>query len=1088
MNPILRKWTIRENRNARLAKRENYIKMLYQAESFSNQDEAKTLLQNIAEEEQNLRERFVFLEKEFGFTKAELKTIVEPDNKLFSCPEKELKLRIPYFIDLFNGVDNFKKTLNKNGHTLFSVKKVMEIAERLTALVTIFRTDKQGAIELAIANRGYLGQSTEKVLSRIEDIGRKQCLDYEECISLLKEIPEIFSWTKDDMAALLKKWRGARELLNENSEGVKLKIRTAPKKSADEPNTIILSNRLAKGVFSTRIIHEYETQANKNSFGFEEFTRDIPNVGEDALRHLDENGFSRIGETVREGDILVGKVTPKIDDKLTPEERLLKAIYGDKFREVKDTSLRVPYRVDGKVVDVQVDPEYIMPRTAKVKLQQDLEIKVGDVLTDSDGNSGIVTKIDSEISDCDIVANFPLGCNVKKTHIAERLLFARSTGPYGLDQRPIGDYGGARRPQKLTYNDLVKLQSCGLIDAYQNMTLFQGKNPALQVELCKQIFKGQKSNVFALPSFDLNRFKAFFAATCIDLFFVDKEGNEVSFTLSDKTQLERLYNSGDISVRLRALTDKSIEEMSYGEVTKPETINYRTHLPESGGLFCEKIFGPMKDYKCGCGKYTRVRYKGVVCDRCGVEVTNSAVRFERMGHIELAVSIEHPLLERVIINKIPVLPPELRPMILLPDNRFVTSDLNDLYSRVINRNNRIAKLKELGAPQNIIAHEVRMLREAVDNLFFGGVNGAEGHSLISMIDHIRELLCSNIESEAFDYSASCGVCPNDSLSDTECNLPCEVALELFKPFVMHELVEQGTVHNLKSAKRLVERYLYLGTDAIYSSNTLDKSDEIGSIGLSVRTYSCLKRHGIHTLDQLCKLTCDEVLKVRNLGRLGADEVRLKISNLVRNSDGSYRLTKEKSIFAILEELLSRYKIIILGDEKDSEIVLAKPIITKDCVLGISNSNYNKLKATLKAKVRIFLAASDFSQELCLESKSPVAAKSLFEVEKENDFVKTLANEVMNGVGNIEHILADAVRQSAKCTFSTTVSRLIFGVPTSEAWKRYKFSDVNENEEEAVLDDFPGDNFDLEDLFADTEYEEDDDLNLEDLLFDMNDKD
>jgi DNA-directed RNA polymerase beta subunit len=254
---------------------------------------------------------------------------------------------------------------------------------------------------------------------------------------------------------------------------------------------------------------------------------------------------------VCEGDILAGKVTPKSDSELTTEERLLRAIFGEKAKEVRDSSLRVPYGVNGKVVDIQRTAINAKKgvESVKVFIEQEFKIVIGDILADSDGNSGIVVEFNGELKDCDILANFTLGNTVTKTHIARRMLTARSTGPYRLTnqpQQPIGEYGGALTPQRLTYNDLIKMQNSGLIDAYQNMLLFQSKNPEQRVSLYDSIVRGLRSDIFALPSFDLNRIKALFAAACIDLVFVDKDGKEIAYSMADKAQLERLYNAGDI--------------------------------------------------------------------------------------------------------------------------------------------------------------------------------------------------------------------------------------------------------------------------------------------------------------------------------------------------------------------------------------------------------------------------------------------------------------------------------------------------------------------------------------------------------------
>ena len=385
------------------------------------------------------------------------------------------------------------------------------------------------------------------------------------------------------------------------------------------------------------------------------------------------------------------------------------------------------------------------------------------------------------------------------------------------------------------------------------------------------------------------------------------------------------------SIRIGIASPEKIREWSYGEVTKPETINYRTQKPEKDGLFCEKIFGPRKDWECHCGKYKRIRYKGVVCDKCGVEVTRAKVRRERMGHIELAAPVTHiwffrsvpsrigtilditpKALEQVVyyvnwivldpkntnftykqiisdkeyrdaielygsnsfvagmggeavrrllsevnlekeekelkeilqtakgqkrlkaikkldivdsflksgnkpqwmvLDVLPVLPPELRPMVQLDGGRFATSDLNDLYRRVINRNNRLKKLIELGAPDVIIRNEKRMLQEAVDALIDNGkrgkaVQGAKQKdlkSLTAILTGKQGRFRQNLLGKRVDYSGRSVIVVGPDLKMYQCGLPKEMALELFKPFIIKKLVEMNQSHNIKSAKRLIER-------------------------------------------------------------------------------------------------------------------------------------------------------------------------------------------------------------------------------------------------------------------------------------------
>ncbi|MDQ7795544.1 MAG: DNA-directed RNA polymerase subunit beta', partial [Spirochaetia bacterium] len=383
------------------------------------------------------------------------------------------------------------------------------------------------------------------------------------------------------------------------------------------------------------------------------------------------------------------------------------------------------------------------------------------------------------------------------------------------------------------------------------------------------------------------------------------------------------------NISIHLASPEMIRAWSYGEVKKPETINYRTLRPERDGLFCERIFGTTKEWECYCGKFKSIRYKGVICDRCGVEVTNSKVRRERMGHIELASPVSHiwfyrsvpsrmglllnlpmatlksvlyyekyividpgetelkkmqlltdeeyreamdryggaftagmgaeairSLLEQIDLDKlsqelrqkmiergakadkrllkrieiveafrssgnrpewmiltvIPVIPPELRPMVQLDGGRFATSDLNDLYRRVINRNNRLKKLLQLNAPDIIIYNEKRMLQEAVDALFDNtrrrrAVKGAGNRPLKSLADMLKGKqgrFRQNLLGKRVDYSGRSVIVVGPELKMWQCGLPTKMALELFKPFIMKKLVEKDVVYNIKKAKMLVE--------------------------------------------------------------------------------------------------------------------------------------------------------------------------------------------------------------------------------------------------------------------------------------------
>jgi hypothetical protein len=285
MNSIQRKWLEREKRNARLETRAKYFAALCQAESLPDYIEPSRVRTSIEEREQALQKRLSFLEETFGFGESEIKTFAEPDCEIFTCEEKELRIRIPYFIDLFQGEGNFKKLLNNNGYRLFKLKKVEEIAERLNALEKIFKTDRQGAVELAIASGCYFNQSSEKILERIDKIATKQGLDYDECISLLKAHPKVYSWYAHDMADIVKRWRESNTPSNVKSKDVRVRVNIVPKKTADEPNTIILSGRfLGDSKFTSSQMHEFETQTYETAFGAEWFTREIPKASDADIR------------------------------------------------------------------------------------------------------------------------------------------------------------------------------------------------------------------------------------------------------------------------------------------------------------------------------------------------------------------------------------------------------------------------------------------------------------------------------------------------------------------------------------------------------------------------------------------------------------------------------------------------------------------------------------------------------------------------------------------------------------------------------------------------------------------------------------
>ena len=944
-------------------------------------------------------------------------------------------------------------------------------------------------------------------------------------------------------------------------------------------DAVLLSERLVRDdVYTSVHIEEYEAEARDTKLGPEEITRDVPGVGEDALKDLDERGIIRIGAEVRAGDILVGKVTPKGETELTAEERLLRAIFGEKAREVRDTSLKVPHGAYGIIVDAKVftreNGDELAPgvnQTVRIYIAQKRKISVGDKMAGRHGNKGVVSRV-LPVEDMpflpngrplDIVLNplgvpsrmnigqvleihlslaaKALGFNVstpifdganendiqdtlelandyvntpweefeakykdtlrpevmdylgshlehrklwegvpisrdgkvrlrdgrtgeyfdgavtighmhylKLHHLVDDKIHARSTGPYSLvTQQPLGgkaQFGGQRFGEmevwaleaygaSYTLQEIMTVKSddvVGRVKTYE--AIIKGENipepgvpesfkvllkemqslgldvqvqreDGTEVEMTESIDYGDtelramlegdrhyndresysnygyqeqefKNNELVNVESDPRKLTTIIQMTCMThIQMTVRTNNRREYKLMPETTNETYHPMAFDAIKIGLASPEKIRSWTHrtpepadkpskqwkdwweqgavrnrmpepsgapskewkdwwdhGVVKKPETINYRTLKPEKDGLFCERIFGPSKDWECHCGKYKKIRYKGVICDRCGVEVTKSSVRRERMGRIELAAPVSHiwyfkgipsrmglildispRTLEKVlyfasyvvldpgvtslqykqvlsekeyreevekygsstafrvgmgaeaiqellkaidlekdsaelrkqlidasgqkrariikrlevveaflssgnrpewmIMDVIPVIPPDIRPMVQLDGGRFATSDLNDLYRRIINRNNRLARLLELGAPDIIVRNEKRMLQEAVDALIDNGrrgrpVTGPGNRALKSLSDMLKGKqgrFRQNLLGKRVDYSGRSVIVVGPELKIYQCGLPKEMAIELFKPFVMKELVANGTAHNIKNAKKMVEK-------------------------------------------------------------------------------------------------------------------------------------------------------------------------------------------------------------------------------------------------------------------------------------------
>jgi DNA-directed RNA polymerase beta' subunit len=817
---------------------------------------------------------------------------------------------------------------------------------------------------------------------------------------------------------------------------------------ANFEDAIIISERVVQEDRFTSIhIDEYSCDVRDTKLGPEVTTYDIPNVSEDKLKNLDEEGIVRIGAEVKAGDILVGKISPKGESELTSEERLLRAIFGDKARDVKDSSLTLPHGKVGRIVNVKIfdrergdklEPGII--RRIQVEIAELRKVQAGDKLAGRHGNKGVISQVRAvedmpyleDGTPVDIILN-PLGVvsrmnlgqilethlgwaaeklgyraitpgldsatqaeieeeltkaglpadgkvklfdgrtgeafqnrvtvgqiyMLKLNHLVEDKAHMRSIGPYSLiTQQPLGgkaQFGG----QRFGEMEVWALEGYGARHTLQEMLTIKSDDVVGRAAAYESIIRGEtikEPNVPASFNVLVNELKA------------------LAFNIQPLYEHETDRKDDFSALKITVASPEDILRWSHGEVIKPETINYRTQRPEKDGLFSERIFGPTKDYECYCGKYRRIRYKGVVCDKCGVEVTRAAVRRERIGHIALATPVSHiwflksipsrlslaldvssQKLERVIyysayiitdikeenrkaaleelerelkgklktvgnkdkavkgeiedaadttkdyldklrigqilseneyftlsrkfgnifkassgaeavqeiltkldmkkeivliekalegakdpmaqskmlrrlkmfkamvrnggrpewmvLTVLPVLPPDLRPMVALDGGRYATSDLNDLYRRVINRNNRLKKLLEIKAPDVIVRNEKRMLQEAVDALIdnsarFGTQQlSAQRRPLRSLADMLKGKqgrFRQNLLGKRVDYSGRSVIVVGPKLKIDQMGIPKRMALELFRPFVISEVIKQGLAHNMRSASRFME--------------------------------------------------------------------------------------------------------------------------------------------------------------------------------------------------------------------------------------------------------------------------------------------
>jgi DNA-directed RNA polymerase beta' subunit len=828
---------------------------------------------------------------------------------------------------------------------------------------------------------------------------------------------------------------------------------------ANYEDAIIISERLVKdSKFSSIHIEEFVCNVRDTKLGPEETTHDIPNVSEAKLRNLDEDGIIRVGSEVRPGDILVGKITPKGETQLTPEERLLRSIFGDKARDVKDSSLRMENGKRGRIIGVkvfsreaghQLDSGII--KRIHIEVAELRTVSVGDKLAGRHGNKGVISRVlpeedmpytadgrpvDVILTPLGVPSRMNLGqilelhlglaantlnyqaiCPpfagatdeeirqelskagfsesgkmklydgrtgeqfmqdiavgymyiMKLHHMVEDKIHMRSIGPYSLiTQQPLGGkaQGGGQRFGEM---EVWALLGYGVAYTLREMLTVKSDDIMGRSAAFDAIVRGERiAHHHAPASFNVLLHTLRGLALDVEL----TRGNEPVRQSARKTAGAEL---GDFdAVKIRPASPEKILSWSHGEVTKPETINYRTQRPEKNSLFDEKIFGPEKDYECYCGKYRGIRYKGIVCEKCGVEITRAIVRRERMGHVDLAVPVAHVWflraipsrlamvlgisageLEKVVyfagyiinavheeekkrilseleaeykakmknlqdekskekikelfleakrdiesitigavldepkyhrfaikygaafeagigaeaiynlckslnlkelvsqvekalenggaaerdklskrlsllrgmvranvrpewlfLTRIPIIPPGLRPMVALDGGRHATSDVNDLYRRVINRNNRLKKLIEIHAPDVILRNEKRILQEAVDALIdnsirhggaaYSATTQARQRPLKSLSDNLKGkhgLFRQNLLGKRVDYSGRSVIVVGPELRLNQCGLPKHMALELFRPFVIGKLLEKELAYNIRGAGRLID--------------------------------------------------------------------------------------------------------------------------------------------------------------------------------------------------------------------------------------------------------------------------------------------
>jgi hypothetical protein len=506
----------------------------------------------------------------------------------------------------------------------------------------------------------------------------------------------------------------------------------------------------------TRHTRRFECAIHETPGGREEFTRDVPNVGEEGLAQLDDAGLIKLGSEVERGSILVGKVTPRLGAALSPEEKLLRAIFGEKAGDVVDSSLRCPPWCAGVVVDARMSGS-----DALVEVAWERPLAIGDVLLVGD-EPVVVADIRRLAADLAWTGGLSQVA-VAKAATAVDVLHARSIGPYSsATQQPLREreqWGG----QLLERAQLERLAAAAPWAAWELLTIKADAIDA-RTRAYESIVKGENPDVQPVPATP----KAEPANTGDTFWFFERRaelqpGEVPTVAPEGVKQLQaclRVFGLElDVAmpeIEIRQLTPEQLRESSHGQVVEP------------GDLDSQKIFGPLRDYECACGKYRRMKHRGIVCEACGVEVASATVRRQRFGHVELALRCRHPLVPEWTIAVVPVLPPGLR----------VGTDLDDRYRALLEHNHPSAQPTQLQA--------------AVDQL---------AEALVEYGDqHFAALF-----SKPVDYSGIASLVADPSLEPGACRVPRAMLCELFKPHAYSLLEARGYVATIKSAKRMLDQ-------------------------------------------------------------------------------------------------------------------------------------------------------------------------------------------------------------------------------------------------------------------------------------------